>query len=92
MSPMPTAVWSGSGVSFQMAKMWSDALEEVGLEKPGMVEGIEELSRLWGLVELLAPWELCNEVVVGQRGSESLEKERGEVELMIGRFLMENGI
>jgi hypothetical protein len=65
-------------------------LAEVGAKRPSTLEGIETLSRLYMLLDMICPDMLCNEVIIKQRSRETIEQEKEAAEELLERFLQEN--
>lgn len=88
-SPLPA---SSRSVSWNMAEMWDSQLAKVGAQRPSTLEGIETLSRLYTLLDMICPDMLCNEVIVKQRSRETMEREKEAGEELLERFLKENQV
>lgn len=86
-SPLPA---SSRRVRWDTAKSWDSQLSEVGAERPSTLEGIEILSCLHALLDMIRPDMLCNEVIVKQRSKDGMERERKATEEPLQRFLQEN--
>ena len=86
-SPLPAP---SSSVRWDVVEMWDKQLAEVGAERASTIEGIETLSGLYELMEMMIPYMLCDEVIVKQRNRETMEREREEAEELLERFLVDN--
>ena len=86
-SPLPA---SSQSVRWDIAEMWDSQLAEVGAKRPSTLEGIETLSRLYMLLDMICPDMLCNEVIIKQRSRETMEQEKEAAEELLERFLQEN--
>jgi len=86
-SPLPA---SSRSVRWDIAEMWDSQLAEVGAKRPSTLRGIEPLSRLYMLLDMICPDMLCNEVIVKQRSRETMEQEKKVAEELLERFLQEN--
>jgi hypothetical protein len=86
-SPLPA---SSQSVRWDLAEIWDSQLAKVGANKPSTLEGIETLSRLYTLLDMICPEMLCNEVIVKQRNREIMEQEKEVAEELLERFLRDN--
>lgn len=88
-SPLPAA---SRTVQWDTAEMWDRQLAEVGANRPKTLEGIDALSFLHSLSDLLCPNMLCNEVIVKQRSIDSMEKEKEDIEQILEKYLQDSAI
>jgi hypothetical protein len=84
-SPLPT---SSRSVRCDIAEIWDRQLAEAGAKRPSTLEGIETLSSLYTLLDMVYPDMLCNEVK--QRSKEKMEQEKEVAEALLIQFLQEN--
>ncbi|KAK0122261.1 hypothetical protein ONS95_010511 [Cadophora gregata] len=86
-SPLPI---SSRSVRWDIAEMWDSQLADVDAERPSTLEGIEPLSRLYTLLDMICPDMLSNEVIIKQRSRKTMEREKEVAEEVLERFLKEN--
>lgn len=87
--PSPLPVPSRS-VEWETAKLWDSQLAYVNASRPSTVEGIEALSLLYELLEMMHPDMLCNEVIIAQRNRTAMEQEREVTEKLLEQVLHDN--
>lgn len=87
--PEPLPQSSDTDVDWETAKILYDCLADVGAVRLCDVDRgeVEVLAWLYEVADLLCPWALTNEFVVGMKGSERLAKERSEAEELLRRAL-----
>jgi hypothetical protein len=79
-SPLPA---SSRSVRWDIAEMWDSQLAEVGAKRPSTLEGIEPLSHLYMLLDIICP-------DIEQRSRTTVEREKEVAEELLEKFLQEN--
>lgn len=76
----PTKAWA-------LARSWDAALLNAGGLRPSSLAGITTLESLRALEDLIAPFALCNTVMVGRASAEKLEAARADTEAKLDALL-----
>lgn len=76
----PTKAWA-------LARSWDAALLRAGGLRPSSLAGITTLESLRALEDLIAPFALCNTVMVGRAPAEKLQAARADTEAKLDALL-----
>ncbi|KAF5872639.1 putative phosphotransferase enzyme family protein [Botrytis fragariae] len=62
-SPLPTRVapQNGTGIEWEVAQAWEEALQKMDVKRPSDIPGTEILANIDQLSDALLPWRLANE-------------------------------
>jgi hypothetical protein len=66
--------------------MWDSQLAGTSAKRPITLGGIETLSRLYTLLNMISPAMLCNEVITKQMSRESIEQEKKVAAELLEQF------
>ncbi|KAL4797171.1 hypothetical protein BDV19DRAFT_387703 [Aspergillus venezuelensis] len=83
-SPLPDS--TEDGVQWEDAKIWEDALEEAGVERPRTITGIDKVADVDAILRMILPWRLDNEDILRMQ-SEVIVKYRAQCEKQLGEML-----
>lgn len=73
--------------AWALARSWDAALLQAGGLRPSSLAGITTLESLRALEDLVAPFGLCNTVMVGRTPAEKLQAARADTEAKLDALL-----
>lgn len=73
--------------AWALARSWDASLLRAGGMRPNSLAGITTLESLRALEDLIAPFALCNTVMVGRAPAEKLQAARAATEAKLGALL-----
>ncbi|KAK4223651.1 hypothetical protein QBC38DRAFT_516499 [Podospora fimiseda] len=80
-----------SGIDWEAAKAWEDALEEEGVKRPRTMQGIEKVADVDTVLCAILPWRFTNPDIVARQTEEVLMKCREENEKELDGLLKRLG-
>lgn len=83
-SPLPA---STETVDWDMAKAWEDALERYDVQRPRTMAGFQGVADVDALVQMIAPWRLCNPEAVAGLSKDQIRDLKNECAQSLERML-----
>ncbi|SMQ51036.1 unnamed protein product [Zymoseptoria tritici ST99CH_3D7] len=83
-SPLPA---STETVDWDMAKAWEDALEKYDVQRPRTMAGFQGVADVDALVQMIAPWRLCNPEAVAGLSKDQIRDLKNECAQSLERML-----
>lgn len=88
---LPSKADSDSGIDWEVAKAWEDALEAEGVKRPGTIKGIDKVADVDTILCAILPWRVTNADILARQTEEVIIECRNENEDHLDKLLSRLG-
>ncbi|KAJ6037280.1 hypothetical protein N7540_001559 [Penicillium herquei] len=90
--PLPDNKEGDTGLPWEVAKAWEDALENAGCKRPMNIPGIDKVADADALLNSILPWRVTNSDILKRQADEVIRNCRDDNEKVLIQILENNGV